>query len=113
MKRSRQPISENSGCWLASSWFDESHRGVDEEEGCSPSAFQEKTDERSSGFPMNDCSSLLLDDGLTYGMSCERSTMGASVDEDTHKKSQMVGSPTMLGKKRGGSDARESSFTKH
>ena len=59
---------------------------------------------------MNDWSSPLLDDGLTYGVSYERSTMGASVDEDTHAKSWMAGSSTMLGKNGGGSDERESSF---
>jgi len=37
--------------------------------------------------------------------------MGAFVDEDTHAKSWMVGSPKMSGKNRGGSDRRESSFT--
>jgi len=38
--------------------------------------------------------------------------MGASVDEDTYEKSWMVGSPKRLGKNRGGSDRRESSFAK-
>jgi len=51
---------------------------------------------------MNDWSSPLLDDGLTYGVSYERSTVGASVDEDTDAKSWMVGSPMMSGKNGGG-----------
>jgi len=38
--------------------------------------------------------------------------MGASMDEDTHEKSWMAGSPTMLGNNEGGSDGRESSFAK-
>ena len=58
---------------------------------------------------MNDWSSPLLDYGLTYGVSYEISTMGASVDEETHAKSWKTGSPTMLGKNRGDSDGRESS----
>lgn len=110
VKRSWQPRSENLGCWSTSSWFDESHKGVDEEEGCSVFAFLGKAYEISSGFPMNDWSSPLLDDGLTYDVSCAISTMGATVDEDTHAKSWMVGSPTMLGKNGGGSDGRESFF---
>lgn len=61
---------------------------------------------------MNDWSSPLLDDGLTYCVSYERSTMGAYMDEDTHAKSWMAGSPTMLGNNKGGSDGRESSFAK-
>lgn len=60
---------------------------------------------------MNYWSSSLLDDGITYGVSCERSTMGASVDEETHANSWMAGAPMMLGKNGGGSDGRESSFT--
>ena len=72
--------------------------------------FLEKADEKSSGFPMNGWSSQLLDDGLTYVVSCEISTMGASVDEDTHAKSWMAGSLMMLGKNRGGLDGRDSSF---
>ena len=50
---------------------------------------------------MNDWSSPLLDDGLTYGVSYERSTMGASVDKDTHAKSWMAGSPKRLAKNGG------------
>ena len=59
---------------------------------------------------MNDWSSPLLDDGITYNVSYEISTMGACVDEDMHAKSWMAGSPMMLGKNGGGSDGRESSF---
>jgi len=51
---------------------------------------------------MNYWSSPLLDDGLTYSVSYERSTMGASVVEDTHVKSWMASSPMMLEKNGGG-----------
>jgi len=56
---------------LASSWFNESHRGVDDKEGCSPSAFPERADEGSSGFSMNDLSSPLSNDGLTSSVFYE------------------------------------------
>jgi len=79
---------------------------------CPPSTFQERLDEGSSGFSMNYWFSLSLDYGLTYDLSCEISTMGASVDEDTHEKSWMACSPMMLGKNGGVLDERESSFTK-
>lgn len=64
----------------------------------------------SSGFQMNDWSSLFLDYGLTYSVSYELSTMGLSVDEFTHAKSWMASSPMNLGKNGGGLDERESSF---
>jgi len=46
-------------------------KGVDEKKGCSPSVFPEKSDERSSGFSINDWSSPLSDDGLISGVSYE------------------------------------------
>lgn len=60
---------------------------------------------------MNDWFSSLFDDWLTYGMSYEISTMGTSVDEDTHAKSWMTVFPMMLGNNEGGLDGRDSSFT--
>ena len=107
---SRPPRSEKSMNSLASSWSDESNRGLDEKWTNSSLVFMEKTDEGSSGSSMNNLSSPLLNDGLTSGESCEWSTMGASMDEDTHSKSWMVSSPKRLGKNRGSSDGRESSF---
>lgn len=104
VKRSWKPRSKNSGWWSASSWFNESDRGVDEKQGCSPSEFLEKPDERLSGFSMNDWPSPLLDDGLTYGVSYEWSIMGASIDGDTHERIGMVASLKMLGKNGGGTN---------
>jgi len=61
----------------------------------------EREYERSSGFLMSDWSSSLLEDGITYGVSYGRSTMGASVDEGTHAKSWIVDSPTIYVRKEG------------
>jgi len=65
--------------------------------------FLERAYERSSGFSINDWSSLLLNDGLTYGVSYKRSTMGAYVEGDTHEKSGMARS-TWMPRKNGGTN---------
>lgn len=70
---------------MASSRFEESHRGVDEKQECSPSAFPEKADEKSSGCSTNDLSSPLSNDGFTSSVFYKRSTMGAFVNGDTNE----------------------------
>jgi len=71
--------------------------------------FLGKSNEKSRGFSMNDFSSLSSDDGLTYGVFCELSTMGASVDEDTHVKSWMEESAKMSRKEEGQTEGSDPS----
>ena len=111
VNRSWQLRSAKSMISSACSWSNKSNRGVDENQTNSSFVFPEKADERSSGFSMNNLSSPLSDGGLTPGVSCEWSTMGASIDEDTHAESWMACSPKTSGNNGGGLERRESSFT--